>query len=65
MPLLISDTNIFIDFQEGKLLEELFQLTATIGVPDLLFEDELREQHEHLLDHWNEIEHQLKRLRKL
>ena len=50
MPLLISDANIFIDFEEGGLLEELFRLSVTIGVPDLLFEEELREQHEHLLD---------------
>lgn len=50
MPLLISDTNIFIDFEEGGLLAKLFQLTETIAVPDILFEEELREQHAHLLD---------------
>ena len=55
MPLLISDANIFIDFEEGELLEEMFQLGDTIGVPDLLFEDELREQHEHLLDRGLEL----------
>ena len=42
MPLLISDANIFIDFEEAGLLEALFRLPETIGVPDLLFEDELR-----------------------
>lgn len=51
MPLLISDANIFIDFEEAGLLEALFRLPETIGVPDLLFEDELRERHEDLLDH--------------
>ena len=50
MPLLISDANIFIDFDEGGILERLFDLEVTIAVPDLLFEDELREQYAHLLD---------------
>ncbi len=50
MKLLISDANIFIDFEDGGLLEELFQLGATLGVPDMLFEDELRAEHEGLLE---------------
>jgi predicted nucleic acid-binding protein len=50
MPLLISDANIFIDFEEGGILESLFELDDTIGVPDLLFVEELQEQHAHLLD---------------
>lgn len=50
MSLLISDANIFIDFEEGGILEVLFELSDAIGVPDILFEDELRDQHEHLLD---------------
>lgn len=49
MALLVSDANIFIDFDEGGLLEELFRLPDSIAVPDVLFEDELRDQHEHLL----------------
>lgn len=49
MTLLISDTNIFIDFEEGELIDELFCLAYTLGVPDLLYEDELREQHADLL----------------
>ena len=49
MPLLISDANIFIDFEVAGLIEEMFLLPETIGVPDLLFEEELREQHEDLL----------------
>ncbi|PIE25398.1 MAG: DUF3368 domain-containing protein [Planctomycetota bacterium] len=51
MALLISDTNIFIDFEDGGLIEELFRLPESLGVPDLLFEDELSEQHSQLLDH--------------
>lgn len=51
MALLISDANIFIDFEEGGLLRELFALPERVGVPDILFEDELRAQHEHLLQH--------------
>lgn len=51
MALLISDANIFIDFEDGGLLEALFRLPESIGVPDLLFEDELRDQHAHLVGH--------------
>ncbi|MCB9540305.1 MAG: DUF3368 domain-containing protein [Myxococcales bacterium] len=50
MALLVSDANIFIDFEDGGLLDVLFGLDETIGVPDLLFEDELRAQHWGLLD---------------
>ncbi len=50
MALLIGDSNIFIDFEEGGLLEALFRLPEEVGVPDLLFEEELRGQHEALLD---------------
>ncbi len=50
MDLLISDANIFIDFEDGGLLTRLFEISATIAVPDILFEDELREQHEDLLE---------------
>ena len=51
MALLISDTNIFIDFEDGGLLQALFRLPESVGVPDLLFDDELRDEHAHLLDH--------------
>lgn len=49
MAVLISDANILIDFEEGGLLGQLFALPEHIGVPDILFEDELRAYHEHLL----------------
>jgi hypothetical protein len=45
MPLLIGDANIFIDLEAGGLITELFRLDDRIGVPDLLFEEELRAQH--------------------
>jgi hypothetical protein len=50
MPLLIDDANIFIDFKEGGILEELFEIEDTIGVPDFLYEAELKDMHSHLLD---------------
>lgn len=49
MQLLISDTNILIDLEEGGLLEVLFQLPYRFGVPDILFYEELESQHAHLL----------------
>lgn len=50
MNLLITDTNIFIDLEDGRLIQHLFSLSIGIGTPDLLFEDELREQHANLLE---------------
>ncbi|MGB0712308.1 MAG: PIN domain-containing protein [Gammaproteobacteria bacterium] len=49
--LLISDANILIDFECCGLLAELFQLDHDIAVPDLLYEQELREQHPDLPKH--------------
>ena len=34
--LLVSDTNIFIDLEEGNLLNEFFALPYEIAVPDIL-----------------------------
>ena len=51
MQLLVSDANIILDVEEADLVAELFRLPWSIGVPDLLFEDELSEQHGHLMDH--------------
>lgn len=42
MALLVSDTSVLIDLRRGDLLEALFRLPFEIGVPDLLFERELR-----------------------
>lgn len=48
--LLISDSNIFIDMIVGELLGPMFQLPETFAVPDVLYEEELSEQHSELLD---------------
>ena len=49
MNVLISDANIFIDLIEGGLLEELFQLEQTIKTSDILFYEELEQNHADLL----------------
>ena len=49
MLLLISDTNILIDVEDGNLTPLIFRLPYEITVPDVLFELELKEQHSHLL----------------
>ncbi|MCU8013815.1 PIN domain-containing protein [Shewanella sp. SM74] len=48
--LLISDANILIDMKEGGLLEAMFQLPYDFATPDILFVEELEEDHPHLLD---------------
>lgn len=50
MMLLVSDANILIDFEDGGLIEALFQLQVELVVPDILWEDELSDQHGSLLD---------------
>lgn len=48
MLLLISDANILIDMEEGQLLECMFKLPFQFRIPDVLFYEELEEQHAHL-----------------
>ena len=48
--LLISDANILIDMEEGGLLEVMFQLPFDFATPDILFFEELEEEHSHLSD---------------
>jgi len=48
--LLISDANILIDLEEGELIELLFQLPFKFSIPDILFEEELDEQHGYLVE---------------
>lgn len=50
MELLISDANILIDMAEGRLLALMFGLPYQFRTPDILFEEELREQHADLLE---------------
>jgi predicted nucleic acid-binding protein len=49
MQLLISDANVLIDMEDGNLIHVVFRLNCEIMVPDILFESELKEHHEHLL----------------
>lgn len=51
MQLLISDANILIDMEEGQLLQQMFRLPFQFQTPNLLFFDELVEQHPHLLEY--------------
>lgn len=48
MQLLISDANILIDLEEGHLIELMFQLPFQFCIPDILFVEELEEEHNHL-----------------
>ena len=50
MQLLVSDANILIDLEEGELLDTFFKLPFEFSVPDILFYEELEEQHAHLID---------------
>lgn len=50
MRLLISDANILIDLEEAQLTALLFQLPFRVMAPDLLFFDELAEQHGRLTE---------------
>ncbi|ACQ94623.1 conserved hypothetical protein [Tolumonas auensis DSM 9187] len=50
MQLLISDANILIDLEEGELLNVFFRLPYQFKVPDILFVEELEEQHSHLIE---------------
>ena len=47
--LLISDSNVIIDFEEGGVIEALFKLPYQFAVPDALFVEELKEQHEYVI----------------
>lgn len=47
--LLISDASVLIDVELAGLSQAMFQLAHEFAVPDVLFEEELRDQHEALL----------------
>lgn len=49
MQILISDANIFIDLEEAGLLNLLFKLPFTFKTPDILYVEELEDQHAYLL----------------
>jgi len=48
--LLISDANILMDVEVGDLVASMFSLDYQFAVPDVLYYEELEEQHAHLLD---------------
>lgn len=50
MLLLISDANILIDIEIGGLVAPMFSLEYQFAVPDVLFYEELEEQHNYLLE---------------
>lgn len=43
--LLISDANVIIDMEVGGLLNQMFKLDYEFAVPDVLYEEELKENH--------------------
>lgn len=49
MQVLISDANILIDLEEGLLIDKIFELPFVFKIPDVLFHEELSEQHNHLI----------------
>jgi len=49
VPLLISDANILLDVEVGDLTAPMFSLGYQFAVPDVLYFEELEEQHAHLL----------------
>jgi len=46
--LLISDANILIDLEEGRIIELMFRLPYRFSIPDILFEEEMSEEHGYL-----------------
>ena len=42
MTLLISDANILIDMESAELLPVLFKLPMDIGIPDILYHEEIQ-----------------------
>ena len=55
MQLYISDANIFIDLEVCELLSKMFDLPYTFAVPDILYMEELEEQHSDLPGYGLEI----------
>lgn len=46
--LLISDANVIIDMEVGGLIKQMFRLDYEFAVPDVLYEEELKENHSNL-----------------
>jgi hypothetical protein len=54
--LLISDASVLIDMEVGGLSPAMFRSGHEFAVPDILFEEELREQHAGLVTHGLKVE---------
>lgn len=50
MQVFVCDANILIDLVDGKVLDSFFRLPYRFLVPDILYTEELEEQHSDLLD---------------
>ena len=48
MPIIVSDANIFIDVEVGRLTRVMFQLPEEFAVPNILYEEELSGHHPEL-----------------
>lgn len=48
--LLISDANIIIDIVAGELVDAMFSINDEFGTPDILYAEELEEQHSDILN---------------
>ena len=48
--LLISDANIIIDIVAGELVEAMFSLEYEFSTPDILYVEELEEQHPEIIE---------------
>lgn len=46
--LLISDANVIIDMEVGGLIKQMFRLDYEFAVPDVLYEEELKDNHSNL-----------------
>lgn len=49
MSIVISDASVLIDIECGRLTKEMFSLSLQFAVPDILFDEELKERHGDLL----------------
>ena len=50
MQILISDANVIIDMEDSGLTELMFRLPYQFAVPNILYYDELEEEHPNLLE---------------
>ncbi len=51
MQLLISDSNILIDMEVSGFTKKMFDLPYTFAIPDILYYEELEEEHSNILEY--------------